>query len=132
MELSAEKVSACKETFKAAWVEFDTANCKSDKDSSLLLSLKHVLHVILFLNLNLSIYCACKDSTQNSSKTQDKISAVSYCWKSEMLGFPDLVTTPCKNRENWNRSKGDLEDLNNDIILTKKDVNEDRELLKKV
>ena len=61
-------------------LEFDTANCKSDEDSSLLLSLKHVLHVISFLNLN-SICCACKDSTQNTSKMQAKISTASCCWK---------------------------------------------------
>ena len=79
MELSSDKVSVSKEEFKAVWMEFDTASCKSDEDSSLLLSLKHVLHVISYLNLNLSICSTCKDSTQNSSKIQDKVSAASCC-----------------------------------------------------
>ena len=77
MKSSSDKVSVCKEEFKAVWMEFDTATCKSDGDSSLLLSLKHVLHVNSYLNLNLSICCTCKDLTQNSSKIQDKISAAS-------------------------------------------------------
>ena len=51
----------------------------------------------VLLNLNNSIWCACKDSTQNSSKIPDKISARSSCRKSEKLGFPDVVKTPCKN-----------------------------------
>ena len=80
-------------------MEFDTGKCKSDGHSSLLLSLKDVLHVYSFLNLNLSICCAWKDSTQNSSKIQDKIFAVSCCWKSEKLGFVVLITTPCKNKK---------------------------------
>ena len=79
MELFPDKVSISKEEFKAVKMEFDTASCKSDKHSSLLPSLKHVLHVIQYLNLNLSITCTCKDSTQNSSKIQDKISATSCC-----------------------------------------------------
>ena len=114
MELSWDKVSVCKEKFKVVWMEFDTVNCKSDENSSLhdedsllLLSLKHVLHVILFLNL--SICCACKDSTQNFSKIQDKISAAFYCWNSEKLDSPDVLTAPCKNCKNW--PKGALEDL---------------------
>ena len=113
-------------------MEYDTANCKTVEDSSLILSLTHVLHVISFLKLNLGIFCACKDSTQNSSKIQDKISAASYSRISEKLGFLDLVTTPFKNRRNWDGSKGDLEDFNNDVILTKEDVNGERELLQKV
>ena len=100
MELSPDKVSVCKAEFKAVWMEYDTANCKTVEDSSLILSLTHVLHVISFLKLNLGIFCACKDSTQNSSKIQDKISAASYSRISEKLGFLDLVTTPFKNRRN--------------------------------
>ena len=46
---------------KLSGMEFDTASCKSDKDSSLLQSFKHVLHVISYLNLNLNICCTCKD-----------------------------------------------------------------------
>ena len=80
MELSPDKVSASKEEFKVFWMEFDdTDSCESNEDSSLLLSLKHVLYVISYLNLNLSICCTCKDWTQNSSKIQDKISAASCC-----------------------------------------------------
>ena len=84
-----------------------------------------MLHVISFVNLKLRICCACKDSTQNFSKIQDKIPTASCCWKSEKLGFPDLVTTPCKNCKNQDRSKGDLENLKNHIILTKEVVNGD-------
>ena len=113
--MSLGKVSPWREEFKAVWMEF-----------SLLLSLKHVLRVIQFLNLNISICCACKDSTQNSSKIQDK-SLLHLAV--EKLGFPDLVTTPCKNCKNWDGSKGDLEDLNIDITHRKEDVNGDSKLL---
>ena len=58
MELSPDKVSPAKEEFKAVWMEFDTASLKSDEDSSLLLSLKHVLHVISHLSLKTSTYFA--------------------------------------------------------------------------
>ena len=98
-------------------------------DSSLLLSSKHVLHVISFLNIY--ICCACKDPTQNLSKLQRNISAASSCWKSEKLCFPDLLPTPHKNCKNWGRSKRDLKGLNNDI-LTKENINRDSELLQKV
>ena len=101
-------------------MECGTANCNSDNDFSILLSMKQVLHVISLHNLN-SICCAFKDSTQNSAKIQDKISAVSCCWKSAKLSITDLVTNPCKNCKNWDESKRNLEDINIDIILTKKD-----------
>ena len=73
MELSLDKVSASKEEFKDVWMEFDTASCKSDEDSSLLLSLKHVLHVILYLNLNLSICCTCKHRILQKYKIKSQL-----------------------------------------------------------
>ena len=81
MELSADKVSDCNEELIAVYMEFDTANFKNDKDSSLTFCHWNMWCMwFLSHNLNLSNCFACKNSTQTSSKIKDKISAAFCCW----------------------------------------------------